>query len=224
MDDIGAKVLALLEPEGLTAEGAGWQQRKSAQTRVAILESAIDCLQKVGYSRTTTQLISQTSHISRGAMLHHYATKQDLISAVIDYTFYKRMELFTPQIQALTETQRVQEQAGIEVFWNSIQTREYEAYLELSVAARTDDELREIFMPKAARYDKVWRDEIARIFPEWNDKPDRLNLAIDVVLVSMEGLMLNRDIWDESQKAVLRRFINQAVLMLRHGDLGMPTL
>jgi AcrR family transcriptional regulator len=188
------------------------------------LESAIDCLQKVGYSRTTTQLISQTSHISRGAMLHHYATKQDLISAVIDYTFYKRMELFTPQIQALTETQRVQEQAGIEVFWNSIQTREYEAYLELSVAARTDDELREIFMPKAARYDKVWRDEIARIFPEWGGKLDQLNLAIDVVLVSMEGLMLNRDIWDEAQKAVLRRFINRAVLMLRHGDLGMPTL
>lgn len=224
MDDIGAKVLALLEPEGLAAEGAGWQQRKSAQTRVAILESAIDCLQKVGYSRTTTQLISQTSHISRGAMLHHYATKQDLISAVIDYTFYKRMELFTPQIQALTETQRVQEQAGIEVFWNSIQTREYEAYLELSVAARTDDELREIFMPKAARYDKVWRDEIARIFPEWGGKLDQLNLAIDVVLVSMEGLMLNRDIWDEAQKSVLRRFINRAVLMLRHGDLGMPTL
>jgi hypothetical protein len=38
----------------------------------------------------------------------------------------------------------------------------------------------------------------------------------------MEGLVLNRDIWDEEQKAVLRRFINQAVRMLREGKLPMP--
>ena len=62
--------LAQLEPNGLDAEGQNWQQRKSIQTRLAILEAAIDCLQEHGFARTTTQLIAQTAGISRGAMLH----------------------------------------------------------------------------------------------------------------------------------------------------------
>jgi len=66
--------LAVLEPEGLDSHGQGWQQRKSIQTRIAILEAAIDCLERQGYARTTTQMIAQTARISRGAMLHHYAT------------------------------------------------------------------------------------------------------------------------------------------------------
>src|SRR5579859_4164701 len=141
MDDISLRVLAQLEPEGLDAEGQSWQQRKSVQTRVTILEAAIDCLQKHGYARTTTQLIAEMAGISRGAMLHHYATKQDLIASVIDYTFYKRMESFIERIKALSEPQRVQEQAGIELYWQSVLTREFAAYLELMVAARTDPEL-----------------------------------------------------------------------------------
>ena len=97
---------------------------------------------KYGYARTTTQLIAETAGISRGAMLHHYATKQELIASVIDYAFYKRMEGFTGRIEALTEKQRVKEHAGIELYWQSLLTREFAATLQLSVAARTDEELR----------------------------------------------------------------------------------
>ena len=51
------KTLAHLEPEGLTADGQGWQQRKSVQTRIAILEAAVDCLERYGYASTTTCLL-----------------------------------------------------------------------------------------------------------------------------------------------------------------------
>ena len=40
MDDMHGHSLAQLEPEGLAAEGPGWQQRKSALTRTTILEAA----------------------------------------------------------------------------------------------------------------------------------------------------------------------------------------
>ena len=63
-------LLAQFEPEGLGPEGPGWQQRKSAQTRIGILEAAIDCLAAHGYARTTTQLIAETAEISRGASAH----------------------------------------------------------------------------------------------------------------------------------------------------------
>ena len=130
--------VADLEPEGLATDGQGWQQRKSIQTRIAILEAAIDCLERVGYARSTTQMISQAAEISRGAMLHHYATKQDLIGSVIEYTFYRRMENFVAAIGNLSEDERIDRNAGIEIYWQSLLTREFAAFLELMMAARTD--------------------------------------------------------------------------------------
>lgn len=222
MDDATPRGQAALEPEGLIADGQGWQQRKSAQTRVTILEAAVDCLEKHGYARTTTQMIAQTADISRGAMLHHYATKQDLIAALIDYTFYKRIELFIGRINALSEVQRVQEQGGIELYWESLQTREYAAYLELAVASRTDDELREIFLPKARRYDQIEREEVLRAFPEWAEALPAYELAMDFCIASMEGLLLNKDVWDDQvRRRQIQLFLGQVLLSLRNGQIDL---
>ena len=54
MDTYHKALLARFEPEGLGSEGPGWQQRKSAQTRIGIPEAAIDCLAKYGYSPERT--------------------------------------------------------------------------------------------------------------------------------------------------------------------------
>jgi AcrR family transcriptional regulator len=221
--EVGARALAELEPEGLAAEGPGWQQRKSAQTRIAILEAAIDCLEKYGYARTTTQLIAQVAKISRGAMLHHYATKQELIASVIDYTFYKRMEEFLARVRDLSETQRVERIAGVERYWESVQSREFLAYLELSVAARTDKELRDIFVPKARRYDRIEREEVIKAFPEWQSEHERYVFAMDFCVAAIEGILLNREIWnDKSRQRQLRDFVANILLGLRRGDLALP--
>ena len=216
------KTLAHLEPEGLTADGQGWQQRKSVQTRIAILEAAVDCLERYGYASTTTQLIAQTAEISRGAMLHHYSTKQELIEAVIDYTFYKRMESFLDRIRALGEDQRVKEHAGIELYWESLQTREFTATLELANAARTDAYLRSVYIPRAQLYDKTERQHVFAAFPEWHAEKERYELSMDFCIASMEGLLMNREVWDFRERRVrLRTFISNIILMLRDRTLDV---
>jgi AcrR family transcriptional regulator len=222
MADQGARRNAWdeLEPAGMAEAGAGWQQRKSAQTRIAVLEAAMECLATQGYSRTTTQLIAQKANISRGAMLHHYATKQELIESVIDYTFFKRVERFVEDIRSLSEAERVQQQVGIELFWRSLLTPEYEAYLELAIAARTDEELRGLFEPKAKRFDRIWREQIHQLFPEWEGKRAELDLAIDFCLSAMEGLLLNRSIFEPRDRRVaVRKMVTTAIFMLREGVL-----
>jgi AcrR family transcriptional regulator len=223
MSELPTMTLAQLEPEGLDAEGQNWQQRKSIQTRLAILEAAIDCLQEHGFARTTTQLIAQMAGISRGAMLHHYATKQELIASVLEYTFFRRMENFLGAIRNLSDAERVDRNAGIEIYWESLLTREFSAYLELMVAARTDAELRDIFLPMARHYEHIERAEVVRAFPEWQDNQEAYDLATDFCIAAMQGLLLNRDIWDVSERRLrLRRFISTAVLTLRGGVLQVP--
>ncbi|MDB5481347.1 MAG: TetR/AcrR family transcriptional regulator [Caulobacteraceae bacterium] len=222
MDDISLRALAQLEPEGLDAEGQSWQQRKSVQTRITILEAAIDCLQKHGYGRTTTQLIAEMAGISRGAMLHHYATKQDLIASVIDYTVYKRMEHFLEGIRALKDSARINEMAGMEISWQSMLGREFAAYLELAIAARTDADLAAIFLPKARRFDKTELAEVIRAFPEWADDPGGYALAMDYVHAALEGMVINRDIWAQADQRALCKFVGRTIAMLRRGDLRPP--
>lgn len=222
MDDISLRVLAQLEPEGLDAEGQSWQQRKSVQTRITILEAAIDCLQSHGYGRTTTQLIAEMAGVSRGAMLHHYTTKLDLVASVIDYTLYKRMEQFLEGIRALKDSARIDEMGGIEISWRSALSREYAAYLELAIAARTDPDLAAIFLPRVRRFDQTELAEIIRAFPEWADDPEGYALAMDYVKTAVQGMVINRDIWADEHQRVVRKFVGRTIAMLRRGELPPP--
>lgn len=219
MEDISARALALPESERAEA-GQTWQQRKSIQTRIVILEAAIDCLQSHGYGRTTTQLIAEMAGISRGAMLHHYATKQDLIASVIDYTLYKRMEAFLAGVRALKESDRVAGMVGIELFWNSLRTREFEAYLELAFAARTDADLAKTFLPKARLYDQTELAKVISAFPEWAEQPEAYALAMDYCNSALQGLLINEAVWPEPDQVELRRFVGRSIAMMLSGDLG----
>jgi AcrR family transcriptional regulator len=220
MDDFG-RLLATFEPEGLGPEGPGWQQRKSAQTRVGILDAAIDCLASHGYARTTTQLIAETAEISRGAMLHHYPTKGALIEAIIAYCFYKRMQMLGDGVKNISEMQRIQEFAGLEILWRSFFTREHRAYLELNIASRTDPEVREFFVPQARRFMQVWRDQGVKAFPEWAGDPVRLARASDLVEAVLEGLALNRETWDSPERiARVRAFLRQMIGLIYAGKLN----
>jgi AcrR family transcriptional regulator len=219
MSDFSA-LLARFEPEGLAAEGPRWQQRKSAQTRIGILEAAIDCLATHGYARTTTQLIAETAEISRGAMLHHYPTKGALIEAIIAYCFYKRMQMLSEGVRNISEMARVQEFAGLEILWRSFFTREHRAYLELNIASRTDPEVRESFIPQARRFFRIWREEGINVFPEWAGQPERLARAGDLVEAVLEGLALNHDIWEAPERVPrVRAFLRELVGRIYVGDL-----
>jgi AcrR family transcriptional regulator len=223
MDEF-ASLLAKFEPEGLGPEGPGWQQRKSAQTRVGILDAAIECLATHGYARTTTQLIAETAGISRGAMLHHYPTKGALIAAIIAYCFYRRMQMLTEGVRKLSEAQRVEEFAGLELLWSSYFTPEHRAYLELNIAARTDAEVRAIFVPQARRFSRHARAGAVRVFPEWAGDLERLSRASDLTEAVLEGLALNHEAWNSPVRAArLRAFLRQMVGMIYSGDLQFPS-
>jgi AcrR family transcriptional regulator len=52
---------------------------RSAETQSRLIEATIDCLNRVGYAGTTTILVSETSGVTRGGMLHHFPSKVDLM-------------------------------------------------------------------------------------------------------------------------------------------------
>lgn len=219
MDEIEAALVAL-DPNELNSTGSKLQERKSAQMRTSLLDATVSCLANYGYAKTSTQLVAQTAKVSRGAMLHHYPTRMALIGASIDYIELQRLRKFHEAVLKLTEKQRRREGQGLEIYWRLMSTPESEALLELTLARRTDAQLRKIFDQKMARYDKVRTELLPTAFPEWaSAEPDDLALARDLITATLTGLSLNlTSKQHKKRRLALRRFLFQSIQSLRNGE------
>ena len=56
------------------------------------MEVTIDCLTELGWAGTTTTEVSQRAGVSRGAQLHHFPSKQDLVVAAVEHLTERRRE------------------------------------------------------------------------------------------------------------------------------------
>jgi len=142
------------------------QAERSATTRNKLIDAAIDCLHRVGYAATTTTLIVETAQVSRGAMLHQFPTKADLLAAVAERVFATDTERYLRSIRGLTDPGEIADRL-IDTAWQAFREPGAVAMLELWLASRSDPELAEAFIPAIAGVDKNARrmiGEIARTF------------------------------------------------------------
>ena len=79
-------------------EAVSWQAQKSAMTRDRILEAAIDCFVNLGYTNVTTAKVASAAGVSRGAMLHHFPSKTELIQAAVEFLHDKVLEDYTQRV------------------------------------------------------------------------------------------------------------------------------
>jgi AcrR family transcriptional regulator len=61
------------------------QQDRSRATRSRLLEAALDRLAELGWTRTTVAVVAEHAGVSRGAAQHHFPTREDLVTAALDY-------------------------------------------------------------------------------------------------------------------------------------------
>lgn len=177
--------------KGQTPDDKTWQQTKSENTRTAILEAAIDCFYDIGYSDTTTEQVARRAGVSRGAMLHHFGSRFDLIRGAVAHLNTKRLALFEREemrIQRNAEHTRVGE--GIDSYWRQLNTKLFVVFHELQVAARTDAELKRILIPAIREFDDRWLELVVRVFP---DLALSKNFALGnfLTLFLLEGMAVN---------------------------------
>ncbi|MCB2059839.1 MAG: TetR/AcrR family transcriptional regulator [Novosphingobium sp.] len=214
---IQLRMLKAMHPEHGAAPPEKWQQRKSAQTRQKLVAGGIDCLVEGGYSSLTTAAVAERCGVSRGAMHHHFPTRMELVAAVVDHVFYRHMALFLEDyFAALSERgEQLLFEVACEAHWRSVHRREYTAYLELAVAARTDVELATHFEPVSRRFDEVWTKEMIEAFPQWEAHWDVMKLASDLASSVHLGMLLQEPVFGNSDRMEqLRSFVIDAVRRL----------
>lgn len=167
-----------------------WQAQKSASTRNQIVEAAIKAFVKLGYANTTTTHIAQIAGLSRGAMLHHFPSKMDIVEAAVEHLHNKRLTAFRRSATHLpADADRVK--LAVEAYWQHVQHPMFVAFFELSVAARTDEELRKILQPVQTEFAGAWYQMAQDLFPEWEGKQEAFDLALDLSEYIMEGIAVS---------------------------------
>ena len=170
-----------------------WQQTKSENTRAAILEAALACFYDLGYGATTTEKVAKQAGVSRGAMLHHFPSRQHLVLEAVRHIYSKRLQIFKERelkVNEGAEHTRISE--GIDAYWQQLQSPLFTVFHELSVAARTDDDLREAMAMEHQNLDKSWVKVAVRLFPDLAQSED-FETANLLTVCLLEG-MANRGI------------------------------
>lgn len=144
------------------------QSERSAETQAALLDATIESLVELGYARTSTTEIARRAGVSRGAQVHHYPTKADLVVAAVERLYSRQEADFARRFAALPAGERTLERA-IDELWSIFDSSVYPAALELVVAARTDPELQVVVHAVSARLQRAVSDLFAEFFPELAD-------------------------------------------------------
>ncbi|MGO4389557.1 TetR/AcrR family transcriptional regulator [Microvirga sp. 2YAF29] len=135
------------------------QQARSLVTRQRLINATLEVIYDVGYHAATTQEIAERAKVSRGALLHHFPTRADIILAAMEAL----LDDGTTEIRKVAQEMRsgeVELDAFVDFLWSLFSDRFFYLSLEMITEARNDDELRERMIPVVKRFhealDATW--------------------------------------------------------------------
>lgn len=170
-------------------EGRRVQERGLA-TRAALLDAALECLVEQGYAATTTTEVARRAGVSRGAQLHHFPTRAQLLAAAVEHLFERRNAEFRKTF-ADAEPGADRLDAAIDLLWSMFRGPTFVAWLELWVASRHDPDLRAAVVEVDRRLAEDSLATFTELFPlaEGEDMAAR-RLAHGFAFALMDGIAL----------------------------------
>lgn len=115
------------------------QEERSRVMRARLLEATVELLVERGFSGTSTTLVSERAGVSRGAQLHHFPTKNDLVVAAVEHLTEVRGAELAAAAAAVPTPRSTR--AVLDLLGDHFTSPVFTAALELWVAARTDADL-----------------------------------------------------------------------------------
>ncbi|MFZ5718794.1 MAG: TetR/AcrR family transcriptional regulator [Pseudomonadota bacterium] len=195
---------------------------KSQRTRARILDAAMRLFAEIGYHAASNAVIAESANLTRGAMLYHFATREELVEAAIAHIELHRAHLFeqaaaTPPAPGVDAAEH-----AIDVYWALLHELPFRAFAELEAAARTDPMLDQRLAAARSAFDhaQVGGDRFGAMVQAGADP--RFQTSRDLGRFLLEGLAKGSLTYDEeARRERLLSVVKRAVRALnRKGDLS----
>lgn len=138
------------------------QQDRSRATRARLLEAAIACLAELGWTASTMAVVAERAGVSRGAVQHHFPTRESLFTAALEHVSQVRAGEMKRELAELPGGATPDTAAVVELVMSLFTGPFFRAALALWVAAAAQPQLREQMIPLEARIGR----EIHRVVVE----------------------------------------------------------
>ena len=176
------------------------QKERSDAARKKLLEATIAALIERGYGGLSTKEVATRAGLSSGALVHHYATKADLVIAATTEIYeesIRRGQKTAQGARALRNPLRgfIEDSAGVYFEWPFL------AAIEVLVAARSDAALLERIVPVMRRYREVTNATWAEVFRQAGVPEAQVDLLMNWTLNMVRGMAVN-SLWQKD----LRRY------------------
>ena len=175
---------------------------------------------EIGYHAATNAVIAEAADLTRGAMLYHFATREELVEAAIAYIETERARLFeqaasTPAAPGVDAAEH-----AIDAYWQLLHEVPFIAFAELEAAARTDPMLRQRLAAAQSAFDHAQVGDRFLALAQAGEDP-RFQTSRDLGRFLLEGLAKGALTYDEdARKERLLAVVKRAVRMLnRKGDI-----
>jgi AcrR family transcriptional regulator len=169
------------------------QEERSAETRRRLLDATVACLYERGYAGTTTTEIATRAGVSRGAQLHHFPKKDELVVSALEHVLALRlMELSHAVAEPPPGNREARLLMLIDKMWPIFKGPTFYAYLELVVASRTDPALNEAVAGVSERFGEGFVRNFAVVLGWPPDRETELLELISVLFCHFESLAMER--------------------------------
>lgn len=175
------------------------------QTRARLLDAVIESLAEVGYAGTSTTEVARRSGLTRGAQLHHFGTKDQMMIAAAEHLNAKARtaEIVAALDERVGDTQRLH--TALALLAEIASGPQPTAYVELWVAARTNPELADVLRDG----DVIARDNVRALFgPKILAKAGpAFDGLLDTAMYAMRGMALDTHIATNEDRQARRDLI-----------------
>ena len=193
---------------------------KSLRTRTRILDAAMRLFAEAGYHASTNAMIADAAKLTRGAMLYHFASREELVEAAIAHIEVQRARLFEQAAAPKAGASGADAtEHAIDAYWGLLQEIPFLAFGELEAAARTDPMLRQRLAAAQEAFDRAQVGGFGALAQAGADP--RFQTSRDLGRFLLEGLAKGAMTYDEvARRERLLAVIKRAVRMLnRKGDV-----
>jgi len=192
---------------------------KSRRTRARILDAAMRLFAEVGYHAATNAMIADAANLTRGAMLYHFAGREELVEAAVTHIDLERARLFEQAAAAPPAPGVDAAEHAIDAYWRLLHELPFIAFAELEAAARTDAMLRERLAAAQSAFDRAQVGDRFLALAQAGLDP-RFQTSRDLGRFLLEGLAKGALTYDEDKrKERLLQVVKRAVRVLnRKGD------
>lgn len=158
--------------------------------RAVLINATVESLVELGYTRTTTTAVVNKAGVSLGALVHHFPSKTDLLTATVGHLLERRQKEFRAQVLALgTDSDQIEN--AIDLLWEGFAGPTFVAWVELWVGGQRDPDLAPAVRAMETQFEQTSRELFVELFSTENYRDTGLDeRSMALAFAVMEGVAL----------------------------------